>query len=293
MVPNGFTGVDVLGMGAMGVDATGAVFEVVLQASIELRLFMGAFVLVGLVLVYDGFRRWQRMRLMQDTPTERIRSAAVGRTELSGVGHPIGDPLRRPFDDGTCLVATWEIEEWEETRDENGRRTGGNWSTVDSGTLFGPFQLDDGTGTLRVEPDEDTRFKFHDDNVTEIRVKPRHQEPPEVADFLRYHTDVDVPPSGGITGFLFSEDRKYTQRYIPVGADLYLLGGTEPTDPDEHNSSGLVFRRDSGSGAFVVSDLTEAELVSGARWVSPLEALFGLAVSTVALFFLLSSTGVA
>jgi len=262
-----------------------------LQTEPEALVVFGVFLLVGLFLVYDGFRTWQRMRLMQDTPTEKIRSAAVGRTELSGVGRSLGDPLRRPFDDGSCLAATWEIEEWEVDHDEKGRRTGGHWSTVDSGTVSGPFQLDDGTGTLRVEPDDDTRFRFRDGHETKIRVRGSDREPDEVVDFLRNHTDVDVPPRGGISGFLFSEDRRYTQRYIPPDTDLYLLGATEPTDPDEHNSSGLVFRRDTGSGEFVVSALSESELVSGSRWIAPAKILAGLALSAAMLFFLLSGTG--
>lgn len=270
----------------------GSPFGVALQAGVELQLFLGAFFLVGLFLVYDGFRTWQRKRLMQDTPTEKIRSAAVGRTELVGTGNAIGDPLRRPFDDGTCLVATWEIEEWEQDHDEKGRPRGGHWRTVDSGTLTAPFQLDDGTGTIRVEPDDDTRFRFRGEHEKQIRVRPRDHEPDEVADFLRHHTDVDVPPKGGITGFLFSEDRRYTQRYVPVGTDLYLLGATEPAEDDAHSSSGLVFRRDSGSGEFVVSALSETELVSGSRWKAPAKVAAGVALSALMLFFLLGAVGV-
>jgi len=104
-----------------------------LQTDIEGTIFVGVLFLVGLVLVYDGFSTWQRMRLMQDTPTEKVRSAAVGRTELNGTGKPIDAPLRRPFDDGTCLVATWEIEEWEEDHDDDSPGRDGHWSTVDSG----------------------------------------------------------------------------------------------------------------------------------------------------------------
>lgn len=263
-----------------------------LQVEVGETLFFGAFFVVGLLLVWDGFRTWQRKRLMQDTPTERVRSAAIGRTELTGTGKPIGDPLRRPFDDGTCLVAAWEIEEWEQDHDEKGRPRGGHWSNVDSGTLTAPFLLDDGTGTIRVEPDDDTSFRFRDEHERQIRVRPSAQEPEEVADFLRHHTDVDVPPKGTIMGFLFGEDRRYTQRYIPTGADLYLLGATEPTDV-EGSSTGLVFRRDTGSDQFIVSALSESELASKSRWLAPAKIVAGIAVSAVTLIFLLGALGIA
>jgi len=144
-----------------------------------------------------------------------------------------------------------------------------------------------------LEPDDDTSFRFRDEHETSIRVRPNDREPDEVVDFLRHHTDVDVPPKGGITGFLFSEDRRYTQRYIPVGADLYLLGATEPAEETDENSSGLVFRRDPASDQFVVSALSEAELVSGSRWVAPAKIAGGIAVSAVSLLFLLDALGVA
>ncbi|MEF8853701.1 MAG: hypothetical protein V5A28_15000 [Haloarculaceae archaeon] len=95
------------------------------------------------------------------------------------------------------------------------------------------------------------------------------------------------------TGFLFSADRRYVQRYIPVGAELYLLGATEPAEEDGHNSSGLVFRRDPASDQFVVSALSEAELVSGSRWMAPAKVAGGVALSAVALVFLLDALGVA
>ncbi|MFB6218713.1 MAG: GIDE domain-containing protein [Halobacteriaceae archaeon] len=243
---------------------------------------------VGLFLVYDGFRTWQRKRLMQDTPTERVRSAAAGRTELTGTGRPIGEPVRRPFDDGPCLVATYEIEEYRDDSD-----SGGGWTTVDSGTVCAPFLLDDGTGTMRVEPDEDARFHFDDDHVREIEVGAGEEEPEPVLEFLRTHTDAGIPPIGGVTGVLFGEERRYTERWIPVGAELYLLGGAEPVGAGERNTSGLVLRRDGSSGQFIVSERSEADLVGGAAWRGPLEIGGGIALSAAALFFLLADLGLA
>ena len=262
-----------------GDDAEGLVVSVV---------FFG----VGLFFVYNGFATWQRMRLLQDTPTEKVRSAAVGRTELTGVGRPVGEPFRRPFGDGECLLATWEIEEWEEDHDDD--HGGGSWHTVESGTLIGPFLVDDGTGTMRVEPDDDVTLHIRDEHVHRVRVKPRQSEPAAVVDFLRNHTDEGVPPKGGIEGFLFGEDRRYTERYIPVEAELYLLGATEPVEgASGSNADQLVFRRDEASDQFIVSEKSQAELVSGYRWSGPLQILGGTAVSAVALYFALTFLGVA
>ncbi|MBX0288190.1 GIDE domain-containing protein [Haloarcula salinisoli] len=236
----------------------------------------------GLYFVYSGFRTWQRMRLIQDTPTEKIRSAAAGRTEVEGAGRPVGTPVGRPFGDGDCLVATYTVERYDSDDD------GGDWETIDSGTRYGPIQLDDGTGTLVVEPDDETRFEFDDAHVREIEVGGREQEPPEIADFLRANGDVSVPDRDGVTGFLFSERRRYTERWIPVGQQLYVLGGAQPGEPSETNSSGLVLRRDEASGEFIVSAESEDELVTEAKWKAPVKMAGGLAASVAGLYLLLN-----
>jgi hypothetical protein len=55
----------------------GTGLTVLQQNSSDDTLALVAFFAVGLYLTYNGFQKWQRKRLMQDTPTERVRSAAV------------------------------------------------------------------------------------------------------------------------------------------------------------------------------------------------------------------------
>jgi len=238
----------------------------------------------GLYVVYNGFNTWKRMRLMQDTATEKVRSAAAGRTELNGTGTPIGDPVQRPFGDADCLVATYTVERWDEGDDDDG----GNWETIDSGTRYGPIQLDDGTGTMRIEPDDGADFTFEDGHVREIEVGAHDEEPAEIVSFLQNNDNVGVPDRDGVTGYLFSDRRRYTEKWIPVGQQLYVLGGTTPTEPDETNSSGLVLGQDEASGEFIVSEKDESELVTEARWKAPAKMAGGLAVSAIGLFLLLN-----
>lgn len=247
----------------------------------------------GLLLVYHGFRKWQQMRLMQDTPTEKVRSAAVGRTELTGTATPIDGigTIDQPFTDGECLVATYEIEEWKEDNDDDGND--GHWSSVDSGTLVTPFEVDDGTGSMRVEPEEDATFDISSENRTRFHVGANRTPPDEVVQFFeRRYDDED-----GLLGRLLdwdpsvrgSEKRRYTQEVIPPGERVYLLGGARPTDDASgSNADRLVLGRDGGSDEFIVSDRSEEELVSNYRWVAPAQVLGGLALSATMLYFLLS-----
>jgi hypothetical protein len=256
--------------------------QALLQSSDDNTFFLVAMFGGGLYFVYNGFNTWKRKRLMQDTATETVRSAAAGRTELNGTGRPLGTPIQRPFGDEDCLAASYTIERYDPDDD------GGNWKTIDSGTRYGPLQLDDGTGTMRVEPDESTLFKYDEAHVREIEVGARDEEPPEIVTFLKRNDDVSVPDRDGVTGFLFSNKRRYTERWIPVGEQLYVLGGATPTDTDETNSSGLVLRRDEASEEFIVSEQSEEELVETARWKAPAMMAGGLAASALGLFLLLS-----
>lgn len=255
------------------------------------------FFLIGLVLVYSGFRKWQQMRLMQDTPTEKVRSAAAGRTELSGSAEPIDGvgTVPQPFTDGEALVATYKIKEWEEEHDPDDHGQDGHWQTIDSGTISRPFALDDGTGRMRVEPAADATYKISEEHQTLFRVGPGRTPPDQVVRFFerRYANEDD----DGFLGRLLnsgpsardSDKRRYTQEVIPPGEDVYLLGGAEPAaDGSGSNADRLVLRRDEGSEDFIISDLNEEELVSGHKWAAPFQTIGGIVLSAAMLYLILA-----
>ncbi|MBX0305342.1 GIDE domain-containing protein [Haloarcula salinisoli] len=257
--------------------------QLVLQSNNDGSFFPLALFAGGLYAVYNGFDSWKQMRLIQDTATEKVRSAAAGRTELEGTGTVLTDPVERPFGEADCLVAKYRIEEW---RHDNTNDTE-DWETIDSETRYDDFQIDDGTGTMRVEPDGSTDFKFDDTHSRQLKVDSNDEEPPEIIEFMEQSDDVAVPDRDGVTGSLFSAKRRYTEKWIPVEDELYLLGGAEPVEPDETTSSGLVLREDDASEEFIVSQKGEEDIVSDTKWKAPAKMAGGVAASAVGLFFLL------
>lgn len=259
--------------------------------SIEGTVAVGLFFVVGLFLTYNGFQKWQRKRLMQDTPTERVRSAAAGRTELSGTCEPIEGvgTIPQPFSDGECLVAQYEIEEWDDTGDDS------HWETIDSGTLVTPFAIDDGTGRMRVEPEADATYEISEANTLERRVDEDRMPPDTVVAFLQGEPDETV--DGGLMEELLgdrpsvrgNDDRRYTQRVIPPGEAIYLLGGAQPKSGTDGSETGtLVFGRDEGSGEFVIADQTEDAVVSDYSMEAPAQIFGGIALSAAMLYLLLA-----
>lgn len=86
----------------------------------------------------------RRARVIADTPTSRIASAAQGYVELLGRGEPLaGQPLHAPLNGLPCLWYRFKIE----------RKRDDKWHLESSGESSDSFLLDDGSGICVVDPE--------------------------------------------------------------------------------------------------------------------------------------------
>jgi hypothetical protein len=94
--------------------------------------------------------RWVRIaRMLEDTPTSRIRSAAQGYVELSGRCRAMkGTRNLAPLTQRPCVWWRYRVEQ---KKQSSGRRE--SWTTINSGRSGLPFLLEDGTGECIVQPD--------------------------------------------------------------------------------------------------------------------------------------------
>jgi len=210
----------------------------------------GIFIAGGLRLIYTDFDEWKKMRVLQDTPTEKVRSVAAGRTKLKGVARPVGDAIGHPFGDRDCIAVAYEIEKLQKRRKTKTLRR--KWKTISTGVAIEPFELDDGTGTIRVDARE-VDVEFSDEYTRQKSVKGRDEPPSELVEFVNYHTDRFSLGLDGLTGMIFSDPRRYTIQWIPVGQELCVLGNAEPAD----NTSGLTMRKHDVSDMFLISPVSE------------------------------------
>lgn len=94
-----------------------------------------------------GFQAMRLRRVIEDTPTARIRSLAMGLVELQGRVRA-RSRVSAPFSARPC--AWWEVELQTLRRSKNGFR---QWGTVHREHSGRPFYLEDETGTALVYPD--------------------------------------------------------------------------------------------------------------------------------------------
>lgn len=159
----------------------------------------------GLFSWYASFRGLKIARLIEDTPTSKIRSAPQGYIEMIGRSEP------RPQDEllsskltGTpCVWYSFEIEKYT----SNGKSS--SWKTIEKGASKEPILFSDDTGHCFIHPDR-----------------------AEVSTSIKkvWHGSSRYPSSDKNSG-LFSRHYRYTEKRIHGGLPLYALGHFETLHP--------------------------------------------------------------
>ncbi len=178
--------------------------------------WFGSLALAAMILAacYVGFRSLVRARIIEDTPTARIRSAPQGYVELVGHGRTMeGPPIHAPLSGRDCLWYAYRVERRDTSRTDQGYRT--RWRTLESGSSEDLFLLVDGTGACVIDPDGA--------EVTPTQVD-------------RWYGGTRRPSAGPgrrhgggwqVLGALISVglgEYRYTERLILPGDRLYALG---------------------------------------------------------------------
>lgn len=156
-------------------------------------------------LLYLAFRSLSRVRLIEDTPTSRIRSAAQGYVELIGTADVMdGPPIIAPLTQTSCSWYHYRIERRETFTSRGQRRT--RWNTVESGTSADLFLIRDETGDCVIDPEG-------------AEVIPSVQQ--------TWSGSTRRPmggPRSGAAAFLSMGEYRYVERRIHPGDPLYAIG---------------------------------------------------------------------
>lgn len=106
-----------------------------------------------------GFRSLRRKRLIENTPTSKVKGVFLGHVEVKGKV-TCERPLTSYLSERPCVHFSYSVsEEWEtwvtekdsQGKEQRVRKSG--WTTVAAGGRQIPFGVEDETGTLHVVPD--------------------------------------------------------------------------------------------------------------------------------------------
>jgi hypothetical protein len=248
----------------------------------------GMAVVGGPLLLWRGFHHLRTCRLIENTPTARIRSMAMGLVELNGRVEARSQ-IFAPFSGRAC--AHWQVE-----IAARGRRRG-SWSVIHRNHSGNPFYLEDDTGVAMVFPQgSDCRVRYGTDEECS-----GFNLPDVYADYVRENPGA-IGPLHRLSWLRFRE------RTLEDGMQVYALGTAMPrshaiavsdgealaaTGTDgpgdrqrierDHRASAVI-RQGENEKTFIISQESERDVVFGLKtkavamiWGGPLLALLGLA----------------
>jgi hypothetical protein len=254
---------------------------------LELPFWASVALGAGPVMFRRSFRDLRVRRLIQNTPTSRIRSMAMGLVEINGEAIPRSE-LTAPFSGRAC--AYWQV-------DIATRSRRNAWHIVHRNASGNPFFLRDETGLALVYPQDATaRLNFQvEEECLGISL-------PDV--YARYLHEQH--PAGNALWRLGS--LRFRERVLEAGQRVYVLGTVVPrpqsvvismddeleaTGTDDRRARRLhdldhevrgVLRRGQNESTFIISQQSERELTmqlglrASAELIGgPALALFGLA----------------
>ena len=167
-----------------------------MEGSLALAVLVAA---AGCFALAIARRAWLRARLVEDTPTALVRSAAQGFVRLEGAAQLMpGEPIIAPLSRLPCVWWRYRIEER--------RGSDERWQSLETDTSSAHFELADVTGTVLVDPDG---AELH--GTTSVT----------------WYGDSPQPTAGppALEGFRgFGDDYRYTEERIEADAFIHALG---------------------------------------------------------------------
>ncbi len=178
---------------------------------------------------YFAFVALRRARIIEDTPTSKIRSAAQGFVELDGIARANPDKtLQAPLTDTVCCWYRFEIE----------KKSDKDWKTIDRGFSEAPFLVEDETGQCVVLPKgaevtASERSVWYGNSREPTERNPASEKVSVSAGPLRFKIDTGF---GNSNSSLFSMNRyRYTEERLYAGDSLYALGYFRSLDEKDHH----------------------------------------------------------
>lgn len=163
--------------------------------------------LFALICLYYSLQFLKAARNIEDTPTSKIRSAAQGYVELSGISKKINNqPIYAKLTQKPCAWYYYKVENLTAYYTDGEKKS--IWNITDQGVCSDPFLLDDSTGECAILP-----------AGAEVI--------PSTKIIWRGYSRIPTPPPTSLLGWLLWGSwgtYRYTETRIELGAPTYVSG---------------------------------------------------------------------
>lgn len=224
---------------------------------IEMFIWTLAFFVTGVVLFWNGINLLKQKRLIENIPTSKIRSLAMGLVEIYGEVVPAyKEILKSPFSNKDCVYYSYTIEEYQ----SSGKSS--HWVTVENGHDEQPFYLKDDTGSVLIDS------KGANVNVSrdfEFKTGFGRKTPDAVLNFL------NANGMSHKTLFGFSKTMRYREHFIAPKDKLYIMGtaADNPFVEDgtaKNNVEDIIIQKGKNEKMYYISDKPENALLKEIKW---------------------------
>jgi len=211
--------------------------------------------LIGFVVYIIAFYFLKIKHLIQNTPTSKIRSVAMGFAEVSGKVIPYEDhgTMMSPFSNEKCVYYKYLIEEYRSTGKSSA------WVTIKKDVKQNMFYIQDETGKILVNPIK-ASIDISKSNVYNSSLG---KDPPQ--NVIRFLERENIRFEGILFGI--NKRMRYTQYLIKPYDTLYVMGTVEdnPFVQDASVIDGvadMIFTKGKNVKFYCISDKMEKKILT-------------------------------
>ena len=247
----------------------------------------------GIYNIYKGFKKMHKYKLMMDTPTSTIRSAAMGLVEVKGRAQT-ASPRKTPYSGSNCVYCEYRTEEYQVEHDDDG--VSFEWNTISSGERKMSFMLNDETGFAYIDiegadykvPDTRIYYQHKRNKAPDIVVSPNSDDWQYDlrGDIYSRYKMFEIYPAGPFKSYRTRVgDKRYIEQTISPGDAVFVLGTNKPTRSAEEF---IMIGKGESEPSFIISKQSEMSLVRSMRTEARMNILVGsVLICFIAVFLLL------
>lgn len=242
----------------------------------------------GVFSFFRGFRHLRNKRLIENTPTSKCRSVAMGLAEVTGTAQ--GEAKIPSLIGGIpCYSSQVRVERYVQ------RKKSSSWEKVHEEMQGVVFQVEDETGRVRVDPDGaeldiPVEIEYSTDSgigallgltllrMNEVKIS-SGMIPGRFMSFC------------GARGVSFHGRMRFFERNLCPGDKVFVLGSAEALPGVEDEQERIIFRRGKHHPWYYIAEASEKELLSKLGTTTLLHIFGGAALTLVCLGFLLFKFG--